>query len=80
MQCASLLWKPLHQDAKSLHVLKKWLLEFREEKSEEGLGSPKELDLISGKSLGIKLLEVRKVLLRSTATVFLCSLSLFFQP
>lgn len=80
MECAGLWWKPLHQNVKSLHALKKRLPEFRKEKSEVNLGSPQELPLISGKSLGVKWLDIRKVRLRITTTVLLCSLSLFLQP
>lgn len=77
---ADLLWKPLHQCQKSLSVRKVAALIQGRKIREEGLGSPEELDLISVRSLGIKLLEVRKGLLSSTTTVFLCSLSLFSQP
>lgn len=77
---AGLLWKPLHQCQKSLSVRKVPALIQRRKTREECLGSPEELDLISVRSLGIKLLQVRKELLRSTTTIFLCSLSVFFQP
>lgn len=35
-QCsvAGLLWKPMHQDDRSLHALRKGLLQFTEEKAE----------------------------------------------
>lgn len=41
-QCsvAGLLWKPMHQDDRSLHALRKGLLQFTEEKAETGFQSP----------------------------------------
>lgn len=65
--------EPWHQGVQRLQVLKKWLLAFAEENSEGGLGSPEGLELISGKCVGIRLLGVRKVLLRSTTTALPCS-------